>query len=220
MRTSDGPMPVTGQIVKQPGALVLRPNLLDHAATCRTFHWDEASRGLDGLPARGLNIAHEAIDRHVFHGRSRRTAICWLGKSGERREISCGDLAAATNRFANALHALSVAPGVRVFVLMGRLPELYVPVLGALKAHCVVAPLFSAFGPEPIATRAEMGDAHVLITRPELYRRKVQGQRTRLAGLKHVICVGDATEPARCAGPTSWQRPPPTTRSPPRIPNR
>ena len=46
------------------------------------------------------------------------------------------------------------APGERVFLLMGRLPELYVALLGALKARCVVSPLFSAFGPEPIATRA------------------------------------------------------------------
>jgi acetyl-CoA synthetase len=75
---------------------------------------------------------------------------------------------------------------------MGRLPELYVAVLGALKARCVVTPLFSAFGPEPIATRCEMGDARVLVTTPELYQRKVRGLRERLPGLRHVIVVGDA----------------------------
>ena len=52
-------------------------------------------------------------------------------------------------------------------------------VLGALKARCVVSPLFSAFGPEPIATRCEMGDARVLVTTPELYQRKVKGLRAR-----------------------------------------
>jgi len=56
----------------------------------------------------------------------------------------------------------------------------------------VVTPLFSAFGPEPIATRAEMGDARVLVTTSELYKRKVQGLRSRLPGLHHVIVVGDA----------------------------
>jgi acetyl-CoA synthetase len=195
MSTPAAPAHAIDRIVKQPAKLVPTPHLLDHAATCAAFRWDEAARGLDGLPAGGLNIAHEAVDRHLANGRGGKAAIRWLGKAGERRELSYADLAAATNRFAHALGTLGVQPGERVFVLMGRLPELYVAVLGALKARCVVSPLFSAFGPEPIATRAEMGDARVLVTTPELYRRKVQGLRERLPGLKHVIVVGDAAEP-------------------------
>jgi acetyl-CoA synthetase len=76
---------------------------------------------------------------------------------------------------------------------MGRLPELYVAVLGALKARCVVSPLFSAFGPEPIATRVEIGDGRVLVTTLGLYRRKVENVRAKLPGLAHVIVVGDET---------------------------
>jgi acetyl-CoA synthetase len=153
------------------------------------------------------------VDRHLAHGRGDKTAIRWLGKAGQRREFSYAELARASNRFANALQGLGVQAGERIFVLMGRLPELYVAVLGALKARCVVTPLFSAFGPEPIATRAEMGDARVLVTTPELYRRKVQGLRERLPGLKHVIVVGDdaaddARSPACTAGTRWWRRHP------------
>jgi acetyl-CoA synthetase len=170
-----------------------RPNLDDYDGTVARFSWAEAEKLLDGLPdGNGINIAYEAVDRHLNHGRGDKTAIRWLGKSGDRQELSYADLARATNRFANALEGLGVQPGERVFVLMGRLPELYVALLGALKARCVVTPLFSAFGPEPIATRAEMGDARVLVTTPELYQRKVQGLRERLPGLKHVIVVGEA----------------------------
>jgi acetyl-CoA synthetase len=192
MSSTQSRAPRIERIVKQREALVPAPNLVDYAATCSMFRWDDAARGLDGLPAGGLNIAYEAVDRHLVHGRGSRTAIRWLGKGGERRELSYADLAAATNRFANALCGLGVQPGERVFVLMGRLPELYVAVLGALKARCVVSPLFSAFGPEPIATRAEMGDARVLVTTPELHRRKLQGLSQRLPGLKHVLVVGEA----------------------------
>ncbi len=188
------PMSVgTVRLVKQPDTLSPRPHLLDYARTCEAFDWGEAAKALDSLPrGGGLNIAHEALDRHVLHGHGERVAIRWLGKTGERRELTYADLARATNRFANALTRLGVEPGERVFMLMGRLPELYVAVLGALKARCVVTPLFSAFGPEPIATRAEMGDARVLVTTPELYRRKVRGLRERLPGLAHVILVGEA----------------------------
>ena len=149
---------VDHRIVKQPAALSPTPHLLDYEATCGQFTWEQAATWLDGLPGGGgLNIAHEAVDRHLLHGRGTKTAIRWLGKNGERRELSYAELSRASNRFANALAGLGVQPGERVFVLMGRVTELYVAVLGALKARCVVSPLFSAFGPEPIATRARNG---------------------------------------------------------------
>ena len=192
------------RIVKHPAELVPVPHLLDYDATCARFSWDEAAKLLDGLPGGGINIAYEAVDRHVRHGHGARVAIRWLGKAGQRRELSYAELALATNRFANALEGLGVQPGERVFVLMGRLPELYVAVLGALKARCVATPLFSAFGPEPIATRAELGDARVLVTTPDLYRRKVQGLRDRLPGLRHVILAGDATDEP--GGVHGWDR--------------
>jgi acetyl-CoA synthetase len=181
---------IPARIVKQPGRWRVPPHLVDHDATCRAFDWAQARAQLAGLPGGGLNIAHEAVDRHLGTPRESRTAIRWIGKGGERVDLSYADLAAATGRFANALRSLGVAPGERVFVLMGRLPELYVAVLGALKAGCAVTPLFSAFGPEPIATRCEMGDARLLVTTPELYQRKIAGLRGRLPGLKHVVVVG------------------------------
>ncbi|PKO68263.1 MAG: acetate--CoA ligase [Betaproteobacteria bacterium HGW-Betaproteobacteria-16] len=182
-------------IRKSPESQAIQPNLRDHTEVSASFTWEVAARDLDGLPeGRGLNIAHEAVDRHVKHGRGERVAIRWLGKRGDRRDLSYATLAQETSRFAHALEKLGLVPGERVFVLMGRLPELYVAVLGALKARCVVTPLFPAFGPEPIATRAEMGDARVLVTTPELYRRKVQALRGRLPGLRHVILVGEVDE--------------------------
>jgi acetyl-CoA synthetase len=190
------------RIAKRPRPGAVAPNLADAAAVRASFSWEQAATALDGLPAGGLNIAHEAVDRHLRHGRGGKTAIRWIGKAGERRELTYADLAAETNRFANALAALGVQPGERVFVLMGRLPELYTAVLGALKARCAVSPLFSAFGPEPIATRCEMGDARVLVTTPELYKRKVQGLRARLPGLEHVIIVGEV--PAGEPGVRAW----------------
>ena len=194
----------TQRVVKQTATLQVQPHLLDYEKCCAAFNWRDANQWLDGLPkGGGLNIAYEAVDRHVAHGRGAKTALRCLGKNGQRREFSYSDLSQATNRFANVLEQLQLQAGERVFVLMGRLPELYIAVLGALKARCVVTPLFSAFGPEPIATRAEMGDARVLVTTPELYKRKVQGLRERLPGLQHVILVGD--EPVDVAGVHGWR---------------
>ena len=185
------PARIPARIAKPQGGGRVAPNMPDPGAFCASFDWAQAREALAGLPGGGLNIAHEAVDRHVADGRGAHIAIRWIGKGGDRRDLSYADLAQAIGRFARALRGLGLAPGDRVFVLMGRLPELYVAVLGALKAGCVVTPLFSAFGPEPIATRCEMGDARLLVTTPELYRRKIAGLRDRLPGLKHVLVVGD-----------------------------
>ncbi|HMK91111.1 MAG TPA: acetate--CoA ligase, partial [Methylocystis sp.] len=126
--------------------------------------------------------------------RKNQVALRWVGKTGERRDLTFGELAVATNRFANVLRGLEVAGGEAVFVLLGRLPELYIAVFGALKTNSVVSPLFSAFGPEPLATRMEIGEARVLVTTEALYRRRVAAIRGRLPNLKHVILVDGETD--------------------------
>lgn len=74
-------------------------------------------------------------------------AIRFFGKRGERRDLTYADLDRETARFANALGSLGVERGDRVFILAGRVPELYVAALGTLRFGAVFCPLFSAFGP-------------------------------------------------------------------------
>ncbi len=184
------------RIVKTPGPEQAAPVLRDYEAECANFSWDAARALLEGLPGGGLNIAHEAMDRHVAAGHGRKTAIRWLGKSGERRDITYADLQRDMAKFAAMLHKLGLGEGDRVFSLLGRVPELYVTVLGTLKAGLVFSPLFSAFGPDPVRTRMEIGEAAVLVTTRALYERKVAAWRSELPSLKHVLLVdGDDSVP-------------------------
>ena len=111
----------------------------------------------------------------------------WLGKRGEVRDFTYGDLQVLTNRFANVLRRLGVGKGERVFLLAGRIPDLYISALGTLKNGSVFCPLFSAFGPEPIRQRIGIGDGRVLVTTAALYKRKVAELRASLPGLRHVL---------------------------------
>ena len=168
------------------------PNVVDYRAARASFSWDDARRRLDGLPdGRGLNIAHEAVDRHAAGPGRDRVAMRWHRRDGRVTEASYGELAERTNRFANVLADLGVGKGERVFTLLGRVPELYVAVLGTLKNASVVCPLFSAFGPEPIRQRLAGGDGRVLVTTPSLYRRRIAPIRGDLPQLAHVILVDD-----------------------------
>jgi acetyl-CoA synthetase len=172
-----------------PGSV--RPNVTDYEAARAGFSWDAARAALDGLPeGRGLNIAHEAVDRHAAGAGRDRVAVRWLRRAGRVDEATYGQLSAATNRFANVLAHLGVGPGDRGFTLLGRVPELHVAVLGTLKRRSVACPLFSAFGPEPVRQRLDLGDGRVLVTTPTLYRRKVAPVRHLLPRLEHVILVG------------------------------
>jgi acetyl-CoA synthetase len=145
---------------------------------------------LDGLPGGGLNIAHECVDRHAGGATRDHLAIRWLGRHGEVTDLTYGDLAARTSAFAEVLDELGVQRGGRVFVLLGRVVELYVAVLGTLKHGSVACTLFSAFGPEPIRQRMAIGEAEVLVTTESLYRRKVAPVRTELPSLRHVLLTG------------------------------
>ena len=188
-------------IRKSPLTDTVAANLADYAVIRANFTWEAARRELDGLPQKqGLNIAHEAVDRHANGPRRDHVALRWVGKTGQRRDITYGEFARVTSRFANALTSLGVTSGDAVYVLAGRIPELYISVIGALKNRCVFCPLFSAFGPEPIRSRLSIGQGRVLVTTESLYHRKVAALRDSLPHLEHVIIVSESGAPTSIPG--------------------
>ena len=193
-------------IVKTPSTFTVAPNLGDYERVRASFSWADARRELAGLPGGGLNIAHEAIDRHASGPRRDHVALRWLGRRGEIEDYTYGRLQELTNRFANVLAGLGAAKGDRVYALAGRLPELYVAALGTLKHRSVFCPLFSAFGPEPIRARLAIGQARVLVTTASLYDRKVAALRPLLPHLEHVLLVGDDRQPTQVPGTHDYHR--------------
>jgi acetyl-CoA synthetase len=154
------------------------------------FSWDDIRRCLDGLPdGQGLNIAYEAVDRHADGNLHDHVALRWLGIDGETRELTYGDFKSQTNRFANVLKQLGIGKGDTVSVLAGRIPELYIAAIGILKNTSVFCPLFSAFGPEPIFQRLSRGDAKVLVTTENFYRKKISQLMDKLPSLRYVLLV-------------------------------
>ena len=169
--------------------------LPDYEEYIKTFSWTRARTLLDGLPDGGLNIAHEAVDRHLRAGRGDKLALRWIGRDDRIRDYTYSALGAATNRFADVLARRGVTKGDRVFSLLGRIPELYFAALGTLKNGSVFSPLFSAFGPEPIKARMSIGNAKVLVTSEAFYRRKIEPWRNELASLEHVFLTDSSAAP-------------------------
>jgi acetyl-CoA synthetase len=174
-------------IRKDAHAARVAPNLRDYDQARALFTWDAVRRELDGLPGGGLNIAHEAVDRHAAGPRATQPAFVYIQPDGEARRVTYEELARASNRFANVLTSLGIRRGDRVFTLLGRIPELHIAMLGALKVGAVVSPLFSAFGPAPVSQRLQLGDARALVTTAALYERKVAPIRAEVPGLAAVL---------------------------------
>jgi acetyl-CoA synthetase len=175
-------------IHKCPGDY-LGANLQDYESYTKQFSWEKARALLDGLPGGGLNIAHEALDRHVLTGRGHKLALRWIDRNYEIRDFSYDELRAQANRFANVLVQRGITKGDRVYLLLGRNPQLYIAALGTLKNGSVLSPLFSAFGPEPAKARMTIGNAKALVTTEAFYRRKVEPWRKELASLEHVFLI-------------------------------
>ena len=171
------------------------PNLPEYDGERGAFTWAEARTAFDGRAGGGLNIADQALDFHVRQGDGGRLALRWLGRDGAVRDFTYHDLAAQTRRFADVLRSLGIGRQHRVFSLLGRVPELYVAALGTLRNGSVFAPLFSAFGPEPVRARMLLGDARLVVTTESLYRRKILPWRADLPDLRVVLVDGAGRHP-------------------------
>ena len=190
-------------IHKESSDLKVAPNLQHYEQSRSAFTWSELPGLCDGMggPAGqpGCNIAYAAVDRHAHGPESGRTALRFIadtppdsrGAALTTHDISYAELGRLTRKFTNVLRGLGIGKGDKVFVIMGRVPELYISILGALRNGSVVSPLFSAFGPEPIATRVNIGSADVLVTTAAIYKRKIAKIRDQLPTVKQVLIVAE-----------------------------
>ncbi|MCP4702230.1 MAG: acetate--CoA ligase [Gammaproteobacteria bacterium] len=175
------------EIPKDINALKKKPNLTDWAEQRANWSWDQPCAELD-LPDGLVNLAHECIDRHANGDKAGKAAMIWQSAGGDVETHTYADMKVQSDRFANALKNIGIEKGERVFFLCDRVPELYFAIFGTFKTGAIVAPLFSAFGPEPIRERFNRAAGSVIVTTPKLLP-KVNAIRAQLPSLKHVIVI-------------------------------
>lgn len=180
------------EISKDTEKLKKSANLHDWVEQRASWSWGKIRTELD-LPHGLVNLAHECIDRHANGKNAAKTAMIWQSTEGAVETYSFTAMKEQSNRFANALKGLGIEKGARVFFLSDRLPELYFAVFGSLKVGAIAAPLFSAFGPDPIKERFNRASGSVIVTTPKLIA-KVNAIRGELPSLKHVIVIAHREE--------------------------
>lgn len=170
--------------------VVSESNLGDYTEARSRFDWESVERHFTWHASGKVNMAHEAIDRHVLEGRGGKTALLYSDASREE-SYTFADLSEQSSRFGNVLRKYGIAKGERVFIFMPRSPELYFSLLGILKAGAIAGPLFEAFMETAVKDRLEDSGAVALVTTPELLKRI---KRSELPELKHIFIVGGGVQ--------------------------
>jgi len=108
----------------------------------------------------------------------------------EHTDYTFQDLDSESNRFANVIERLGFKPGDVLFTFLPKTPELFIAVLGALKARVIVGTLFSNFGEDALFDRIGDARAKGVITKRSLLP-KIQTIMGRLPDLQHVIIIDE-----------------------------
>ncbi|MBH5316795.1 acetate--CoA ligase [Paenibacillus sp. GSMTC-2017] len=168
----------------------INPNLKNYEEAAASFKWVNIEQQFSWFDTGKVNMAYEAIDRHVELGKGNKTAL-YYSDSERDESYTFEQLSKQSNRFANVLRQLGVSKGERVFIFMPRTPELYFSVLGALKIGAVIGPLFEAFMETAVKDRLQDSEATAIVTTPALLHRI---KRDELPLLKHIIVFGEDVE--------------------------
>ena len=166
----------------------VKHGLINYENTYKNFNWEGINKNFDHFADDGVNIAHEAIDRHADNGGKSKIALYWEDEDNVEKQFTFSDIKRQSSKLANVLRNLGVEKGDRVFLFLPRTHELYISIIAIAKLGAIAGPMFSAFGPEAVMDRLHDSEAKVLITTPELNQR-IDEIKEELPALKHIILV-------------------------------
>ncbi len=120
-----------------------------------------------------LNLAYNAVDRHVENGNGDKNAIIWEPEPTDEETIrmTYSELQSEVSKFANVLEGFGVEKGDRVGIYMPMIPEALIAMLATARVGAAHSVVFSAFSPDSLKDRLEDANAKVLVTADGYYRR-------------------------------------------------
>ncbi|MDO9479031.1 MAG: AMP-binding protein, partial [Hydrogenophaga sp.] len=122
------------------------------------------------------NVVLNCIDRHRGTPVWEQTFLVWEGEDPKnRRSLSYREFDAEVCRLASALQSLGIGRGDRVGLYLPNLPETFIAFFAVLKIGAVLMPLFSGFGPQPLISRLNDGEAKAVLTVDGTWRRGSPG---------------------------------------------
>jgi acetyl-CoA synthetase/medium-chain acyl-CoA synthetase len=166
----------------------LRSALDAHRRSVEAFRWDVPD---------AFNFARDVVGR--LAAGPPRPALLWRDAAGRERRLSFADVAAGSNRFAHLLRDLGVAAGDPVIVMLPRVPEWHLAMLGVLEVGALAIPCSTILRPKDVAWRAGHSRA-VAVIAAAAQAAAMDAVRAEFPTLRHALCLRDEGEPL----PAGW----------------
>jgi acyl-coenzyme A synthetase/AMP-(fatty) acid ligase len=130
-----------------------RIEMADYGTAHRSFAWE--------VPE-AFNFGGDVVDHWAQD--PTRLALIWCDDTGREERYTFADIKALSNRCANALSAAGVKRGDRVIVMLPRVPQWQIAMVGCLKLGAVPIPSIDMLTEGDVAYRVEHSEATGAIT--------------------------------------------------------
>ena len=128
---------------------------------CRSFEWN--------LPPT-FNFGRDVVDA-IARDEPEKLALIWCDESGAERRFSFGDISRLSNQLANWLVSQGVERGDRVIVMLPRLPQWQIAMVGCLKVGAIPVPCIDMLTEKDVSYRV----SHSGAVRLRLYQDRLRG---------------------------------------------
>src|SRR4051794_1273796 len=131
------------------------PNMTDYDAERARFRWEVPQR---------FNAVLDIVERRAERSPNDLALVALRGDGGVATTYTFRELNLASRRMGHALAGLGVSKGDRLFIMLPRIAEWYVAMLGAIRIGAVPVPATPQVTSRDIAYRIERSEAVAVIT--------------------------------------------------------
>ncbi len=151
----------------------------------RTFVWEPPT--FRWFVGGQTNLAWNALDYHVEHGRGGHAALVGLNERGERRVFTYAQLLSEVEAVAAALRGLGVLKGDRITIYMPTCPEAILLMLAAVRIGAIHVVVFAGFGSGALGDRVRASGSKLVFTADRTFRK---GKEVGLKGIVDKALAG------------------------------
>ena len=117
------------------------------------------------FPDGELNVAYNALDRHIDAGRGEQAALIYDSPvTGTQRTYTYRELRDQVAAFAGVLAGLGVGKGDRVVIYLPMIPEAAIAMLATARIGAVHSVVFGGFAPKELAVRIDDARPTVIVS--------------------------------------------------------
>jgi acetyl-CoA synthetase len=135
----------------------------------KTFSWDPPTfRWFEGGQT---NLAWNALDFHVEHGRGGQAALVALNERGERRVFTYAQMRHEVERVAAALRGMGIGRGDRITIYMPTSAEAILLMLAAVRIGAIHMVVFAGFGERALGDRIRASGSRLVFATDITFRK-------------------------------------------------